>query len=161
MDLGASAKALVADRAAKRIFEALGSGTLVSIGGDVAVAGPTPCGGWPVGIAIDSSTSPESVDQTVAIQGGGLASSSTAVRIWQSNEERVHHIVDPSTGRSSLPFWTLVSVAAVSCVQANAIATASVVWGAHAVARVASHGVAARLVRHDGKVIALGGWPTT
>ena len=46
LDLGSSAKALAADRAAARIAGRIGTGTLVSLGGDVAVAGPAPAGGW-------------------------------------------------------------------------------------------------------------------
>ena len=54
---------------------ASGAGTLVSLGGDVAVAGPAPAGGWPIGIARESSTPADLVDQVVAITHGGLASS--------------------------------------------------------------------------------------
>lgn len=53
LDLGASAKALVADTAAARIAEQHRCGVLVSIGGDVAVAGEAPDGGWAIGIAVD------------------------------------------------------------------------------------------------------------
>jgi thiamine biosynthesis lipoprotein len=119
LDLGSSAKALLADRSAARIARQLDIGALVSIGGDVAVAGAAPLGGWPIGIAVDSSTPGDEVDQVVAISHGGLASSSTAVRTWMVGAEKVHHIVDPSTGYSSLPYWTLVSASGASCVDAN------------------------------------------
>ena len=42
LDLGATAKAWAADRSAARIAERLGCGVLVSLGGDIAVAGPPP-----------------------------------------------------------------------------------------------------------------------
>ena len=42
LDLGATAKALAADRAARAIAAATGSPTLVDLGGDVATAGPAP-----------------------------------------------------------------------------------------------------------------------
>ena len=45
LDLGATAKALAADRAASTIHRRLGCGTLVSLGGDAAAAGPAPAGG--------------------------------------------------------------------------------------------------------------------
>jgi len=44
LDLGSTAKAFVADRAAARIARTAGSGALVSLGGDVAVAGRPPAG---------------------------------------------------------------------------------------------------------------------
>ena len=46
LDLGATAKAWAADRSAARIAQQAGCGVLVSLGGDIAVAGPAPEGGW-------------------------------------------------------------------------------------------------------------------
>ena len=46
LDLGATAKAWAADLAAARITGELGCGVLVGLGGDIAVAGPAPDGGW-------------------------------------------------------------------------------------------------------------------
>ena len=159
LDLGSSAKALLADRAAARIAGQLETGVLVNVGGDVAVAGAAPPEGWPIGIAVDSSTPGSDVDQVVAIRDGGLASSSTAVRTWVLGTEKVHHIIDPSTGYSSPPYWTLVSASGSSCVDANALTTAAVVWGEQALERLCSYDQAVRLVRHDGEVFTLGGWP--
>ncbi len=46
LDLGASAKALAVDRAVARIGRSFGCGVLVSIGGDIAVAGEMPASGF-------------------------------------------------------------------------------------------------------------------
>jgi thiamine biosynthesis lipoprotein len=159
LDLGSSAKALLVDRSATRIASRLNAGVLVSVGGDVGVGGPPPPGGWPVGIAVDSSVPERDVDQVVAIREGGLASSSTAVRTWNVGSERVHHIIDPLTGYAAASYWTLVSVTAASCVDANALSTAAVVWGDQAPDHLRPFAQAVRLVRHDGRVFALGGWP--
>src|SRR5207248_9491815 len=48
LDLGATAKALAADRAAEQAGAAAGCGVLVSLGGDMATAGEPPAAGWPV-----------------------------------------------------------------------------------------------------------------
>lgn len=72
---------------------------------------------------------------------------------------RVHHIVDPTTGRSTSPYWQLVSTVGASCVDANALSTAAVVWGNQAIERLRPFGQAVRLVRHDGEVFTVGGWP--
>ena len=78
LDLGSSAKALAADRAAARIAGRIGGGVLVSLGGDVAVAGPPPAGGWADRASPASRRRrPSEVDQVVAITHGGLASSAT------------------------------------------------------------------------------------
>jgi FAD:protein FMN transferase len=159
LDLGSSAKAFAADRAAALICDALGSGVLVSLGGDIAVAGTPPPGGWAVGIAVDSSTPVDQVEQVVAIHCGGLASSSTAVRTWNSGARRVHHIIDPTSGDCVAPYWTLVSATGESCVAANAVSTAAIVWGEGAVRHLTPFGQAVRMVRHDGRIFSLHGWP--
>ncbi len=159
LDLGATAKALAADRAASRLADQLGEGVLVSVGGDVAVAGPAPAEGWAVGIAVESATPGDQVDQVVVIRHGGLASSSTAVRRWTAGTRQVHHIVDPRTGDCAEPYWTLVSAVGATCVEANAATTAALVWGEPAPRHLASFGQAMRLVRHDGHLVHLNGWP--
>jgi thiamine biosynthesis lipoprotein len=74
-------------------------------------------------------------------------------------DQRVHHIVDPQTGHSAPSYWRLVSAASNSCVDANALSTASVVWGEQAIERLGQFERAVRLQRHDGKVFTVGGWP--
>ena len=159
VDLGATAKASAADRAAARIAEALGCGVLVNLGGDVAVAGPVPADGWPVGIARHCTVPTGEVDEVVAIFGGGLATSGTTARSWVLNGSTVHHIVDPWTGREASPVWSLVSTAASTCVEANAWSTAAVVWGEDAVGNLNDLGLSARLVDAEGAITRVGGWP--
>jgi FAD:protein FMN transferase len=159
IDLGSSAKALVADRAARRIARGVHTGVLVSLGGDIATAGTAPRGGWAVGIAADSADPVEACDQVVSIEAGGMASSSTAVRTWRRGARRLHHIVDPTTGNCASSYWSLVSASGDSCVDANAASTAAVVWGRRAVPKLVELGLPVRLVRHDGHVIVLNGWP--
>jgi len=158
LDLGASAKAWAADRIANRISSITDSGTLVSLGGDVSVAGPPPPGGWPIGIALDASRA-FGPGPVVSVSEGGLASSSTAVRTWARGGRRLHHIVDPATGDCASRHWRLISVAAASCVDANASSTAGIVWGESAPERLEAMGVHARLVRHDGVIVVVGAWP--
>ncbi len=159
VDLGATAKAFAADRAAARLAATLDCGVLVNLGGDVSVAGPTPRDGWAVGIAVDCGMDVHQVDQVVAISEGGLATSGTTSRSWLRDGHRVHHIVDPWTGDAAPAVWSLVSVAAASCVEANAWSTAAVVWGEDAVDNLRSWDVPARLVDAEGAVTTCGGWP--
>jgi FAD:protein FMN transferase len=159
LDLGSSAKALASDRSAARITAAIGSGVLVSLGGDVAVAGPPPPGGWSVGIAHESSAAAADVDQVVSIQQGGLASSAPSARTWTAGGRAVHHVVDPATGDCAEAYWTLVSATGASCVEANLVTTAALVWGAAALERLAAFPQSVRLVRADGAVFSVNGWP--
>jgi FAD:protein FMN transferase len=156
LDLGATAKALSADRIAQAVRAATGADVLVGLGGDIAVCG-APADGWPVLIGDDHRQA--AGGQTVALRAGGLATSSTTVRRWRAGNVELHHIVDPRTGASAPEVWRTVTVAAASCVDANAAATASVVLGAEAPAWLESLGLAARLVRPDGSVSVTCGWP--
>jgi thiamine biosynthesis lipoprotein len=160
LDLGSSGKAFAADRAARQLAGATGGGVLVSLGGDVAVAGEPPSGGWHVSIDARSDTRPDRARCAVSIREGGLATSSTTVRSWARGGRVLHHILDPWTGEPAPATWGLVSVAAPSCLLANAASTPAVVWGEDAVDRLIGMGVAARLVAADGGVTTLGGWPT-
>jgi thiamine biosynthesis lipoprotein len=159
LDLGATAKALAADRAATAIAATTGSPTLVALGGDVATAGPLPAGGWPVHVTDHHRAGPDGPGERVAMRGGGLATSSTSVRRWQRAGRTVHHIVDPVTGEPAAPVWRTASVAAASCVDANTASTAAIVRGADAPGWLESLGLPARLVASDGTVVRVGAWP--
>jgi thiamine biosynthesis lipoprotein len=73
----------------------------------------------------------------------------------------MHHIVDPRTGLPAAGPWRTASVAAATCAEANAAATAAIVAGEQAVPWLATQGLPARLVGHDGSVRLVGGWPAT
>jgi thiamine biosynthesis lipoprotein len=158
LDLGATGKAFAADRAAGRIAAELGNGVLVSLGGDIAVAGTPPAGGWPVRVT-DDHREPDGEGPTIALHGGGLATSSTTVRRWRVDGVERHHIVDPRTGRSAPEVWRTASVTAATCADANAASTAAIVLGEAAPAWLSRTGLAARLVRQDGGIVSIAGWP--
>ncbi len=155
LDLGATAKGLGADRAARAAL-AVGQarGVLVSLGGDLAAAGDAPHRGWPVLVA-DGDVPP----QIVRVARGGLATSSVKVRQWIRSGAGLHHIVDPRTGRPAESPWQTVSIAAATCADANAAATAAIVSGAGAPDWLAARGIQARLVGRAGSVLRTGGWP--
>ncbi len=159
IDLGATAKALAADRAAARIFRVVGAGVLVGVGGDIAVAGNAPEGGWRIAIG-DDHRAGSATHQQVSITSGGLATSSTVARRWRTSSGWAHHIIDPRTGRNPDPCWRSASVAAGSCVDANAAATAAIVLGAAAPDWLRRRGLPANLIDIDGAATAVAGWPT-
>jgi thiamine biosynthesis lipoprotein len=162
LDLGATAKAWAADRSAARIAAALGCGALVSLGGDIAVSGQTPAGGWRIRVQ-DISGRPEDPpagpSTVVAIHGGGLATSSTAARRWRRGGDVLHHILDPHTGLPAAPVWRTVSVAAASCTDANIASTAAIIRGRAAPDWLTGLGLPARLVDEAGQVRTINGWP--
>ena len=160
LDLGATAKARAADRAAESIATALGCGVLVDLGGDLRTAGSPPSAGWQIGITTEArSGSTAAVDEVIAVTAGAIASSSTAVRTWRRGDEVAHHVIDPASGRPADRVWSMVTVAASTCVLANTLSTASLVWGEDALFELPQRSMAARLVRPDGSVERVGGWP--
>jgi len=159
LDLGATAKALAADRASTRIAGELSSGVLVSLGGDIAVAGEPPRGGWPVRISDDHTAPLETPGPVVVVASGGLATSSTTTRRWSTSRGEAHHVLDPATALPAETVWRTVSVAAPSCVRANVAATAALVLSDEAPRWLEERSLPARLVGVDGDVVRVGGWP--
>jgi FAD:protein FMN transferase len=157
LDLGATAKAEAADRAATALSSELGCGVLVSLGGDIAIAGEPPSGGWCIGIGDDST---KASTTRVIVHGGGLATSSVTTRRWPTDRGEMHHLIDPRTGRPSATAWKTVSVAAGNCLDANVASTAAVILGAAAPAWLAERRLPARLVAVDGSVTTVAGWPS-
>jgi thiamine biosynthesis lipoprotein len=159
LDLGASAKAWAADRAAAAAAGTAGCGVLVSLGGDIATAGDAPEDGWRIRVTDDHRSHPSAPGQTIAIHSGGLATSSTAVRRWSHAGHTMHHIIDPATGAPVQGTWRTVSVAAATCTDANIAATAALVRGRRAADWLAGLGLPARLLAWDGNVTTVGDWP--
>jgi len=156
LDLGATAKAWAADRAAATIAGRLGVGVLVSLGGDLAVES-APDGGFSVGVA-DICGDPDA-PTAVTIVSGGLATSGIGNRHWLLGAIPVHHVVDPASGLPVATPWRTVTVAAASSVDANTASTAALVLGDSAQAWLAERNLPARLVAHDGAVVTVAGWP--
>ncbi|MCU1645710.1 MAG: FAD:protein transferase [Nocardia sp.] len=157
LDLGATAKAVAADRCARLVTEQLGCGVLVGLGGDIATAGPAPASGWQILVQDDAG---EPACQVRLPAGAALATSSTLRRRWWRGGLPVHHIVDPRTGVAAETCWRTVTVAAETCLTANAASTASIVRGRDALGGLRRSGLPARLVDRTGRVVTLGAWPT-
>lgn len=155
VDLGASAKALAADLVADEVGER--GGVVVEIGGDVAVRGSGPDGPWVIGVTDRLGISGN--EPRVRVRGGGVATSSMTTRVWRVSDRLVNHIIDPRTGLPADGPYATATIAADRCVTANAFATAALLWGEDAPYRVAQAGWSGRLVRRDGTVEFVGGWP--
>lgn len=156
LDLGATAKAIAADRVVAAIHRELGCGVLLSLGGDIATAGPDPAGGWQV-LVRDTETDP--IARVTLVAGMAVATSSTQCRRWTRNGHSQHHILNPRTGLPVEPLWHTVSVAAPSCLEANTLSTAAIVYGSGAAHWLQQRGACARLVDAGGHITVLGGWP--
>jgi thiamine biosynthesis lipoprotein len=160
LDLGSTGKALAADLAAQAARGAIeGGGVLVSLGGDIAMAGTAPAGGWRILAAEDSDAPPDGEGEVIALHGGALATSSTVVRRWTRGGIGFHHLIDPATGLPAASPWRTASVAASTCVEANTAATAAIVKGVAGLDWLAVRRLPARLVSTSGAIRYVAGWP--
>jgi thiamine biosynthesis lipoprotein len=99
IDLGGIGKGLAVRLAARALARA-GGGHLIEAGGDCHVAGRGPDGaGWQIGVE-DPTGYPEPV-AVLRVTDTGCATSSLRVRSWQVDGKKVHHLIDPRTGRSA------------------------------------------------------------
>jgi thiamine biosynthesis lipoprotein len=156
LDLGATGKAFAAELVAAEAAKELAVGVLVALGGDIATAGEPPAGGWHV-LVQDRRGDPA---VTVALPpGAAIATSSTQGRRWNASGLALHHVLDPRSCRPCAPVWRTATVAADSCVRANAMSTAALILGDAAPAWLLRHGAAGRLVSAAEEVVCVGGFP--
>lgn len=155
LDLGATAKAWAADLVAETVAAELGCGVLVSLGGDVRVLAPD-VEAWPVRV---SETEHSEVGQTVALQQGGMATSTILARRWRTDDGWAHHLIDPRTGAPVAGSLRTATALGETALGANVASTAALVLGTEAQGWLADRGVHARLVLADGSVRLVGDWP--
>ncbi len=160
LDLGSTGKALAADLAARAGLSAADTGgVLVSLGGDIAMAGTPPSSGWAIHVAEDSRVSPDADGEVICLPSGGVATSSTTVRRWTRGAAELHHIIDPQTSLPATGLFRTVTVAAATCLDANIASTAAIVRGEAAINWLLSWRLPARLVENDGTIHYIGRWP--
>jgi thiamine biosynthesis lipoprotein len=111
LDLNGVVKARAVDDA----LDLLAGAGFVAAGGDVAARG-----GALIGLPGAGS---------LELHDGGVATSGTSRRRWRRNGVVQHHLIDPATGRPSASIWTLVTVAAGSCRDADVAAKAAFLLG--------------------------------
>jgi thiamine biosynthesis lipoprotein ApbE len=160
IDLGATAKALTSDLAAAAAVAKIGrGGVLVSLGGDISVAGEPPAEGWLIQASEDSGAPIDEREETISIRSGGIATSSTTVRKWTRGGVSLHHIIDPTTGLPTDGPWRTATVVAGTCLDANIASTAAIVMGQGALQWLEANRLPARLVDRAGSVHRMSGWP--
>jgi len=149
LDLGGIAKGYAAD-AACALLARVGP-CLVNAGGDIAVHGLAGGEPWPIGVATPAGP------LTLALARGGLATSGRDRRRWRMGGADLHHVIDPATGQPAGTDLLRVTVAAVSAVEAEVLATSLLVAGAErALAEADAEGVAAVLVTEAGRTLLAG-----
>lgn len=159
LDLRPIPRAWAADRCAQVVAEQLEVGCLVSLGGDIATAGPigaTADGGWEI-LVHNREDDPGSV---VALPTGlCIATASTAAARWREDGNELRHLPNPLTGPGVCMDWHAATVIATDCVSASTWATACLISDLGVPERLDAAGLPVRLVGQGGRVRCLGGWP--
>ena len=99
LDAGGIGKGRAADLAVEFALREGAPGALVEIGGDLRVEGrPDDADRWTIDLL---SPDRSSVTAQVELTSGAVATSTDALRTWIHDGQRVHHLIDPSTGRAT------------------------------------------------------------
>jgi thiamine biosynthesis lipoprotein len=154
IDLGGIGKGMAADIVAEELIEQGATGVAVNLGGDMVTLGvPSNDASWYVGVA--NPFDPTEQVMQLRLDCGGLATSGTTVRTFTGIDgTRRHHIVNPSTGRSSATELVAATVLASDAATAEIFATASMMGSAAAaVELVESVGLAGVFIRDNGDVV--------
>ena len=153
LDPGGIGKGLAADLTVARLLSGGARGALVSIGGDLCMAGDAPDeAGWIIGVEAPDGGDGELC--TVAISGGGVATSSTRTRTWELAGATRHHVIDPASGDQSTTDLVAATVVADTGWAAEAHATGALVAGRdHVLAYLADRGLEGVAVAAGGEVL--------
>jgi FAD:protein FMN transferase len=147
VDVGGIGKGLAADVLYEELRHMGALGASVSMGGDVRVGGLAPNGiGWPIGIGDPGDH--EMLIAEMHLSEGAMVTTTPFGRSWMRNGERLHHLLDPRTGR---PVQTDVQSVTVICGEAwlgEVIAKHAVLEpGVNAIDVISAHGAEGVVVK--------------
>lgn len=154
LDAGGIGKGLAADLVWATLADSGAEGAMVSVGGDLRVAGRGPAGGgWRIAVA--AAWDPEHDAAHLVLADGGVATSGVDRTRWVAPDGTpVHHLLDPSLGRpvpEGEGATVQATVVAGTAAWAEAYATLAVVRGHAAAFPVLDElGLAARAIDHGG-----------
>jgi len=104
IDLGGIAKGYAVDRAAGIVRNCGISQAMISAGGDSRIIGDRRGRPWMIGI--QHPRNPAGLALRVPLSETAVSTSGDYERFYIDNGERVHHIIDPATGRSAKSSWS-------------------------------------------------------
>lgn len=152
IDLGGIGKGFAADIVAEAMIEAGAHGALVNIGGDLVVLGtPSDDTSWYLGIE-DPNNPPRHI-ALLRVASGGIATSGTTIRRWNTPDGAAHHLIDPRRLHPSTTNLLTATIIAADATTAEAFATAAMMLeGPAAVEMLEQVGLAGLVVSADGHV---------
>ncbi len=126
-DPGGIGKGFAADLLVADLVTEGAAGACVSIGGDLRAEGEG-IGGNAWTIAIEHPLAPDPA-ALIGITRGAVATSTRARRAWGPPNDRRHHLIDPSTGRSAASGLLSATAIAAEAWQAEVLAKAAFIAG--------------------------------
>lgn len=156
IDLGGIGKGY-AVRLGIEALAGLGRAALVEAGGDLATYGDGPeravdeTRSWRA--AVEDPRGSESPIAVLDVSDAAVATSSVKLRSWRSGDRFVHHLIDPTTGRSAESGLLAVTVVDSDPAWAEVWTKAAFLQGAHGIAAfVEREGLAAMWVDATGTI---------
>jgi thiamine biosynthesis lipoprotein len=127
IDLGGIAKGYAVDRAADIIGQCGISKAMISAGGDSRILGDRMGRPWVIGI--QHPRDPAGIVLRLPLSDSAISTSGDYERFFIDNGKRVHHIINPSTGRSAAASWS-ATVIGPDAMTTDALATTVFILGA-------------------------------
>jgi thiamine biosynthesis lipoprotein len=153
LDLGGIGKGAATDLTVQTLLDAGAAGALVNLGGDLRAGGHSPLEGWIVRLACPGSRE----ERTIRISTGAVCTSSTVKRRWRTDSHDRHHIIDPTSGRSSTTDVQTATVVGAEATQCEVLATTAIGLGLErARLLIESHGASGLLIDAVGELHEVG-----
>jgi len=127
IDLGGIAKGYAVDRAIDIGRQCGISQAMISAGGDSRIIGDR--GGRPWMIGIQHPRNPDGIALRVPLSETAVSTSGDYERFFIEDGERVHHIINPATGRSAKNSWS-ATVTGPNAMTTDALSTTLFILGA-------------------------------
>lgn len=129
IDLGGIAKGYAVDRAIAIARDCQIKNGIVTAGGDSRIIGDRRGRPWMIGI--QHPRDPQKIALKLPLDDTALSTSGDYERFFVSNGERIHHIIDPKTGKSADSSWS-ASVIGPDAMTTDALSTTLFVMGPEA-----------------------------
>jgi thiamine biosynthesis lipoprotein len=128
LDASAIAKGYGCDLVAEYLRSQGCENFMVDIGGELVVSGVSPRGTkWRVGVSKPENTSEAAVAEVMEITDCAVATSGNYRQFYYTEDGMVGHTIDPRTGRPAVNNIVSATIIAPTCMEADALATASMV----------------------------------